>query len=609
MNNPKFYIYGVPDGFNMLSGTADEILYYQLFYDTTKKGREMIINRKANGETVYSYLIYNLVACKGRAGAFLGLSIAFTDNEYCNNPVALKELFEGVYNKVILRADDKDKLIAVIDGDNAVGRFCITKFDERKELCEKIGRIIVNNVVGELSNSISTIDSSFDNSKEGRILTLPLEADNISISQALRSYTWVSLSSECNALPITSQQNKAQKPSVHNSILPITINQDLLSVHFINELTKKVGNYKDFIIQGLKGLVSFSEIAGKREEINHHLDTIEEYVGRQPELTKLKDDYMSIYKELVDLKPQQQNISSQAVSSPYPHVNEEKDEKVGSIHTYLTKIIVCLCAMLVIAVIIMLWPSDEVQPSTSMEKEKVEDVAEEMESGVDDASKAFDKEHFNSLLGSADYKTAWSMLQKIDDVEKKKSLALVLQNSYRDWFNNELEKRKNNLKGLLELKQMIDVYADFNEDNDRHNLLLDEYINPLKEQIAKKERERQEKLAQQERERQEYLTPGREQKKIGGSGEVTGTRSGVIKIYKASRSNYERGEQITVPNGKIKCKNGDCFVAEGATLTSCEKGIEAAVQKDGVIRIRAPRVGKFKVKLNQVDYTFQVEAK
>lgn len=162
---------------------------------------------------------------------------------------------------------------------------------------------------------------------------------------------------------------------------------------------------------------------------------------------------------------------------------------------------------------------------------------------------------------------------------------------------------------MLELKQMIDVYADFNEDNDRHNLLLDEYINPLKEQIAKKERERQEKLAQQERERQEYLTPGREQKKIGGSGEVTGTRSGVIKIYKASRSNYERGEQITVPNGKIKCKNGDCFVAEGATLTSCEKGIEAAVQKDGVIRIRAPRVGKFKVKLNQVDYTFQVEAK
>ena len=147
MNNPKFYIYGVPDGFNMLSGTPEEILYYQLFYDTSKKGREMRINRKSNGETVYSYLIYNLVACKGREGAFLGMSIAFNGNEYCNNPVALKELFEGVYNEVILKADDNDKIISALDGGNAVGRFCITKFDERQEMCEKIGRIIINNVI------------------------------------------------------------------------------------------------------------------------------------------------------------------------------------------------------------------------------------------------------------------------------------------------------------------------------------------------------------------------------------------------------------------------------------------------------------------------------
>lgn len=163
MNNPKFYIYGVPDGFNMLSGTLEEILYYQLFYDTSKKGREMRINRKANGETVYSYLIYNLVACKGREGAFLGMSIVFNGNEYCNNPVALKELFEGVYNEVILKADDNDKIISALDGGNAVGRFCITKFDERQEMCEKIGRIIINNVIGELASSIRTIDTSFDN--------------------------------------------------------------------------------------------------------------------------------------------------------------------------------------------------------------------------------------------------------------------------------------------------------------------------------------------------------------------------------------------------------------------------------------------------------------
>ena len=183
MNNPKFYIYGVPDGFNMLSGTPDEILYYQLFYDTSKRGREMRINRKTNGETVYSYLIYNLVSCKGREGAFLGMSIVFTGDEYCNNPVSLKELFDGVYNEIIQKSDDKDKIISSINGANAIGRFCISRFDERQDMCEKIGRIIINNVIGELADSISTIDDSFNNSKEGRMLTLPFDADDIGISR------------------------------------------------------------------------------------------------------------------------------------------------------------------------------------------------------------------------------------------------------------------------------------------------------------------------------------------------------------------------------------------------------------------------------------------
>lgn len=601
MNNPKFYIYGVPDGFNMLSGTPEEILYYQLFYDTSKKGREMRINRKANGETVYSYLIYNLVACKGREGAFLGMSIAFNGNEYCNNPVALKELFEGVYNEVILKADDKNKIIAAIDGGNAVGRFCITKFEERQEMCERIGRIIINNVVGELASFIRTIDTSFDNSKEGRILTLPLDADNISVSQALRSYTWVSLSSECKTIPLPQDdyhRSFGRKP------IPVTDSQDLLSVHFINDLTKKVGNYKDFIIQGLKGLVSLPELSTKREEINHHLDTIEEYVGRQPELTKLKEDYMSIYKELVDLKPQQQNVQIHLGQQPFP-ANDDKDGIMKLIRPYLSKIIVALCAIFVIVIIIILWPSDNSE-STPPDANDVEETTEVRDTETDDISTTFNEKEFQNLLKGADYKAAWSMLQKVEDVQKRENLKLALQNSYREWFNIELAKRQDDLKGLIELKEKIAVYADFNEDNNRHSNLLDTDITSLQEQ----ERERQERLAQQRKRQESLASEGDQRKSARGEDVANGSAGGhsrenVIRIFKAY-GNYEKGEQISASDGYvIMCKRLDCFVVEGAVRGKKDDGIEAVPTK-GRIQIRVPNMGKYKIMLNQVEYTFNV---
>lgn len=602
MNNTKFYIYGVPDGFNMLSGTPEEILYYQLFYDTSKKGREMRINRKSNGETVYSYLIYNLVACKGREGAFLGMSIAFNGNEYCNNPVALKELFEGVYNEVILKADDNDKIITALDGGNAVGRFCITKFDERQEMCEKIGRIIINNVIGELASSIRTIDTSFDNGKEGRILTLPLDADNNDVSQALRNYTWVSLSSECQTIPIPSQPVNSHRPSGQKSSA-VAINQDLLSVHFINDLSKKVGGYKDFIIQGLKGLVSFSEISTKREEINHYLDTIEEYVGRQPVLTKLKDDYMSIYKELVDLKPQNQTVPPQIGPNPFSHNDNENDGIMTLIRPYLSRIIAALCAILIIAIVITLWPSDNRQPTHSS-AEDVEETAEKRDSRTD-SSTEFDKKKFQDLLNCADYKAAWSMLQTVGNSEERGRLELALQNSYREWFDNELNNRKNDLQGLIELQKKIAAYADFNKDKNIHDNLLDEYIYPLQER--KKEQERQRQLAQQETQQLEQLARKRKQRESSGSasGSATGRSCGsVIKIFKAD-ANYQKGDQFSASGNVITCKRKDCFVIEGATLSGKDQDIEANRIGD-IIRIRALKVGTFKVKLNQVEYTFQV---
>ena len=600
MTNPKFYIYGVPDGFNMLSGTPDEILYYQLFYDTSKKGTEMRINRKPNGETIYSYLKYNLVACKGREGAFLGMSVAFSENEYCNNPVALKELFEGVYNKVILKADDKDRIIAAIDGGAAVGRFWIPKFAERQDMCEKLGRIIVNNIVGELSQNIVKIDSSFDNSKEGRILTLPFDTDNSSINQALRNYTWVSLSTEYKPAQVPTATNPTQRQA-KSTAQTDTATQDLLSVHFIKELTKKVTSYKDFIIQGLKGMVSANEISAKREEINRHLDTLEEYVGKQPELSQLKEQYVSIYSDIVDLSPQRTIITPPSGSRNSDKKNKQEDENnwMKEIQPYLSKIILGVCAVVAVILVVAFWPSSKETSDTPPEEE--EEVV--VDSETDDTPKTFDDHAFNLLLGKADYKAAWDMLQQLEDADKKSNLIRTLRNSYRDWLNKELKNKENDLNGLISLGEKIQGYKDFNDEYESDLQLLDEYIKPLQDKIAEEQervrKAREIEIARREAERKN-LDSG--EGEGGNSNAKKKTNDGVVLVYTSDHT-YAKGKAIS--GSTIACNRNDHFVVSGATLTKADEGIEA-VAKNGIIQIRATKAGQYKVYLDKITLTFNV---
>lgn len=605
MNRPQFYIYGVPDGFNMLSGTPDEILYYQLFYDTTKRGRELRINRKFNGDTIYSYLIYNLVACKGRAGAFFGMSIVFSGNEYCKDTVLLKELFETIYDELIIKADDSEKIISSIDGANAVGRFCVSKFEERKEMCEKIGRIIISNVESKFSNSIGIIDSSFDNRKEGRILTLPFNVDNDSINNALRSYAWVSLSQECKNEP------KPQEPHIPAAKQPTgsskNSNQDSLSVHFINELSQKVGTYKDFIIKALKDMVSYPEIQKKREEINHHLDTIEEYIGRQPELKNLRDDYMSIYKELVEFKPASQPKqpwdNPKLPVTPGGHVSNFKMSDF--INKHFSIFVAGICAIFVILAMFVFWPKPDKDDDPSTGGKAQAEITQRTPPAVDSSSQEFNETEFLNLLDNGNYKEAWSLVQKIRDAEKKQQFEYKLQNSYRDWFSQEIKKYENDLQGLYDLKNTIIKYADFNADNQANLALLDDCISPLEAKEREKQAAEKERL-QRERDRRAQQQK-KEQEDANSQANANNGESGlrVIRIFKAN-SSYEKAEDATAPGNTITCRRNEHFVIEGARLTGRSDKIEAT-PNNGQIRIRVPNIGQHKIKLNQVEYTFNVQ--
>lgn len=547
MSNIKFYIYGVPDGFNMLSGTHDEILYYQLFYDTSKKGTEMRINRKANGETIYSYLKYNLVSCKGREGSFLGMSVAFHDFEYCDNPEKLKELFEAVYNNVILKADDNDKIVAKVDGGNAVGRFCMSKFAERQTMCEKVGRIVIQNVVGELKKYIKRWNESGESIKVGCLLELPFDSDSSKIIQALRSYSWVSVSTGYIIDP-----SGTPKPD-----------NEKLAVHYINGIAGKVTAYKDFIIQGLKGLVSPIEISEKREEVNSLLDTIEKYAGKQPELLPLREQYIAIYKEIVNLP----GTGAGAGTDPTPKAKPKPSPQKPPLR--IGHIAMACCAVVVMVCLFLLRPQGETPTYTDSSDSVPSETRHE-----------FDLTTFHALLDTADYNTAFAMVskEKTDTAGYKDQIL----RSYDNWFAENYDKAKYNIDNLNSLQQKVVNYNDFGQDKDGNKRRISERINEL--------------------------TP-----KDNGRKGSTGNQSNTdhiptvpeVKIYYAN-IDYQYNEENLIKGNIIMVKNGDHLVITGAEKLPKHTKYLEFVQREGRITVKVKGVGSDSVTLNDTKYTFNI---
>lgn len=56
----RTYIYGVPQGFDFYEKDVQFTDYFKSFYISSRRGRRFLINRKENGETIYTYLRYGM---------------------------------------------------------------------------------------------------------------------------------------------------------------------------------------------------------------------------------------------------------------------------------------------------------------------------------------------------------------------------------------------------------------------------------------------------------------------------------------------------------------------------------------------------------------------
>lgn len=98
------YVYGSPHGFNFYEGDAALDYYFKAFYISSRHGRRLMVNRRDDGTTIYSFLCYGLVENTKRPNAFFGMSIVSDGGEYSSDLKELFEWFDYLFGKLVERS-------------------------------------------------------------------------------------------------------------------------------------------------------------------------------------------------------------------------------------------------------------------------------------------------------------------------------------------------------------------------------------------------------------------------------------------------------------------------------------------------------------------------
>lgn len=315
MNNIKFHIFGVPDGFDIYQEVIDmeNKSYYQCFYDESiKEQTRLAINRKPNGDVSYTYLKYHLYSNGNRPNAFIGLSVVFS-NGYYADVSSLYNLLEQTYNSIL----QKGKLLyPIANGSSA--RFAVNKFSDDPLEIKRIESIVIGTLsTKEYFAEYLPFDASFVTGKQNAILKVPFQIydseiqereANILVVEKLKKFSWLSLS------PDYIKKEEPVLPGEMPSIKNIELDEELDPVtkaQYINSFE----NYQSQVLAAFEKLVSKTDenLTGNVKQLDAIvkgiLISLREYVKKQNELKELLDKYSGLAEKLDTLSDKLYELS------------------------------------------------------------------------------------------------------------------------------------------------------------------------------------------------------------------------------------------------------------------------------------------------------------
>lgn len=187
----KTFIYGVPHGFDFYEKDAELNDYFKGFYISSRRGRRLMINRRENGDTVYSYLRYGLKEVSRQPlHSFFGMSIVVGNYQFCPNFKMLLEWFDYLFNKLV----NEHSLIK--KDEDGILHYVVHKFDENSADVEWLKSNLPNILTQAGQTEIVNYDNSFVDGKAGQVVSFNNPVGENRLIETFKKYRWLSISSE-----------------------------------------------------------------------------------------------------------------------------------------------------------------------------------------------------------------------------------------------------------------------------------------------------------------------------------------------------------------------------------------------------------------------------
>ena len=463
MMTPRFYIFGTPEGFDMLDGTLQDVSYFQRFYDGSKENTKFSIHRTAQGSVSYVFLKYSLSSCNSRTGAFFGMALVF-DNEFCAAPLRLYKLFDYVYQEHILYHDDSNKgFLKAIIGSEIKAQFLISRFEDQQNQIKFIEKVLLVNLQKDdiLSSAFYPLGPGFKNENQNMLVKLAMDgASDEKIVNKCRNYNYVTISPDWIKGPEESE----------------------ISPHVVMHWKDLTSEYRRFIIFGLGNLnsVDKTEVKKYQNQTGGILSQLRNNRYNKNIAPNLESDYEEINEQLADLYQKAADAQSddggdtnpppppdsipptpQPIPSFWNSVKEWVIENKGKVASIIGTAAV-LMLLLVLIFPKLKWTGDHKHNHQYCCTERVNQVIDSV-----------------IIYG---FKEAWHIADTVsDDTLKRQKKKLIIEKILK--FNNDLNQE------IADHKKKNQWVSAFNKTNDYID--IDTVANNVGEKIKNTELERQ----------------------------------------------------------------------------------------------------------------------
>jgi len=294
----KAYIYGTPKGFDAYGSDRSFEGYLKGFYITSRRGKRLMVNRRANGETIYSYLHYGLMEYSdiskdkaGRINSFFGMSLRISDGIYTPDLKRVFDWFDYWFNKIL-----KDGTI-LKEVSSGYIQYQVSKFANANNIEHLHSNL--PNIFSEKSGTLMLdYDESFIDGKSGQIAQLNNGEDDDVILSTFKHYQWVALSpifkkiekstDICIELDFNDLNDRLAE--YNKMLLPIAINLNASSVDELSKINDAVQENYSSITSYLKAISNGNDNV---EECNKFASLASDYVAVCENIAALKLKFSS----------------------------------------------------------------------------------------------------------------------------------------------------------------------------------------------------------------------------------------------------------------------------------------------------------------------------